>query len=1121
MNSKNTYHVVTTINEPTAITCTAKSRFLDPEYDNLIICKGSTIEIYSILSDGIKLATDFSIYGVISKIQACTIPNKSTCSLFVLTDQNYFTILTYDSVMQRINSEGHGKLSEPNARITDQPISIVIDLKSSTILISAFTGRLFSVPLAPKIDVKGKSKEAVRSTPFEPSSIRTNEFDFISMVSLKGIHQSSIAVLLGGIDNLKTIKTFKYNALLNEISENDKLQVGVEATTHSLVAVPDPIGGVLSIGEYIISYYDLLSPGSTPKELSIDPTVVMATSFLENSYDHCMIGDAEGYLYMLTFDINNLKVHQIHSTLIGQACIPNSITDLGNDLFYIGSSQGDPCVIRLNRLGAKFSVDILHTFSNLGPIVDFCLFDYDQQGKQTMVCCSGVDKDGSLRVVENGIGFLEEYELNIPLITQVFPLIIPGRTSDTLIISTFDRTIVLNQTSDTEMKEYNKYGALIHNDITLATTVNHQGHLVQITKLSARIMTLGSQGTLLHEWRPPKGEYIAIAQVNATQCVLCCGKGLLIYLDYAGNAFRQISCLQLPDVACIRLCPLKEDGLDNDYVLVGMWSKPKAMLLLLPTLETILEYPVKETGPRDLLITRFEQKLYFMVLLGDGQLFSNEIQFRRNVALLMNERQTMVGTYCTAMYPYVHQEQKKVFIAGSRPTIVSSLRQTLFFSAVNMKDIFAFATFNQHILLMTSQSLLFGQIDASQKLHHNKFKIENDMPVRIRYMNQARALAVGTIYKEKNNHNGFLSSKGNIRILDAQTFQVLDTYALPETETIESMVMASFSGYPNKEYLFVGTIIENLEDPDANHGRILVFDIKDNYKVELLEAVEQPGVIYDLKAFQNSVVAAVNGSIYCLTKFAPDLPVGQRLSFEINVHKNVLALGLDTRGDKVLVGDLMQSMSVLKMTSQDPLKLDVLAVDSKPVWMTAVKFVNDYTYIGADDRNNIFTLALDQNENNEGNISKLQLKGGFHVGSLINCFRPDTLVDVLSTGIKDKDALTKCTAKSFTFATVHGSIGTVKTISQKSFEMFNVLQQYILLENTNVGNLKYSSWRNYKPKLQQMYHQQEITTYLDGDLLKKFQCLTYTAKYKILQQHELLRRYSIIEMEGLINSLIS
>ena len=37
MSNKNSYHVVTTINNPTAITCTAKGKFLDSDYDNLIV----------------------------------------------------------------------------------------------------------------------------------------------------------------------------------------------------------------------------------------------------------------------------------------------------------------------------------------------------------------------------------------------------------------------------------------------------------------------------------------------------------------------------------------------------------------------------------------------------------------------------------------------------------------------------------------------------------------------------------------------------------------------------------------------------------------------------------------------------------------------------------------------------------------------------------------------------------------------------------------------------------------------------------------------------------------------------------------------------------------------------
>lgn len=96
---------------------------------------------------------------------------------------------------------------------------------------------------------------------------------------------------------------------------------------------------------------------------------------------------------------------------------------------------------------------------------------------------------------------------------------------------------------------------------------------------------------------------------------------------------------------------------------------------------------------------------------------------------------------------------------------------------------------------------------------------------------------------------------------------VLDTYQLPENEIVESMTMAQFYAYPNAEYLFVGTVIENTEDPDQNLGRILIFDLKESSKCELVESIQMPGVVYNLKPFQNSVIACVNGSVSFMLYF--------------------------------------------------------------------------------------------------------------------------------------------------------------------------------------------------------------------------------------------------------------
>lgn len=88
----------------------------------------------------------------------------------------------------------------------------------------------------------------------------------------------------------------------------------------------------------------------------------------------------------------------------------------------------------------------------------------------------------------------------------------------------------------------------------------------------------------------------------------------------------------------------------------------------------------------------------------------------------------------------------------------------------------------------------------------------------------------------------------------------MDTYDFPGIDLVESMTSTSFSAYPNQEYLFVGTVVEDKEDPDSSTGHIFVFEIKDS-RIELIETVEKPGIIYDMKPLHNSVVACVNGSV--------------------------------------------------------------------------------------------------------------------------------------------------------------------------------------------------------------------------------------------------------------------
>jgi DNA damage-binding protein 1 len=95
---------------------------------------------------------------------------------------------------------------------------------------------------------------------------------------------------------------------------------------------------------------------------------------------------------------------------LGETSAASTLTYLGNDVVYVGSSCGDSQLIKLKpQADSKGShVEVLETFLNLAPIIDMCVVDLEHQGQAQVITCSGAFKDGSLRIVRNGIAIHEQ-----------------------------------------------------------------------------------------------------------------------------------------------------------------------------------------------------------------------------------------------------------------------------------------------------------------------------------------------------------------------------------------------------------------------------------------------------------------------------------------------------------------------------------------------------------------------------------------------------------------------------------------------------------------------------------------------------------------------------------------
>lgn len=177
---------------------------------------------------------------------------------------------------------------------------------------------------------------------------------------------------------------------------------------------------------------------------------------------------------------------------------------------------------------------------------------------------------------------------------------------------------------------------------------------------------------------------------------------------------------------------------------------------------------------------------------GDGQILSYCIKHLGSEHIMLyDERQMMVSTYCTGMYPYQYQGEQNIFVAGQKPSVISSFNQTLFVYSVNLtvkkkktkqqgnilltlhtfQNIYTLTAYNDILALMTDHQLLFGKTDVVSKLQHTKYDIPGEMPLRVEYLSRTKALAVGSSTYIRDTNKNVMERTGKVRILDAQTFQ--------------------------------------------------------------------------------------------------------------------------------------------------------------------------------------------------------------------------------------------------------------------------------------------------------------------------------------------------------------
>lgn len=202
----------------------------------------------------------------------------------------------------------------------------------------------------------------------------------------------------------------------------------------------------------------------------------------------------------------------------------------------------------------------------------------------------------------------------------------------------------------------------------------------------------------------------------------------------------------------------------------------------------------------------------------------------------------------------------------------------------------------------------------------------------------------------------------------------------------------------------------NPEESEPKQGRLLVFHWNDN-KLTTVSEKEIKGACYSLSEFNGKLLASINSTVRLFEWTAE-----KELRLECSHFNNIMCLYLKTKGDFILIGDLMRSMTLLQYKTMEG-SFEEIARDYNPNWMTAVEILDDELFLGAENCFNMFVCQKDSAAATDEERSQMQEVGQFHVGDMINVFRHGSLV------MQNLGETSTPTRGCVLFGTVGGAIG--------------------------------------------------------------------------------------------------
>lgn len=1074
------YMYVVTAQRPTSTNLAITCNFTNSNDLNLLLAKNSVIEIHTASPEGLRHYMDLNINGSVTCMQSFRPKGENQDVVFVLTRRYHVFIIQYNSTTKEIVTRTYGDIEDSTGKPTDMGAIGIVDPECKLIGLKLYEGLLKIVPLD---SVKQKDSKELKSF-----NIRIEELSIIDIKFLEGCKVPTIVYIYQTQKGTRHVKTFEISVSNKEFTKGPWKLTNVEANANLIIPVKAPLYGAIIIGLTTVSYCKA-DTFISHSPVSLADKIITCYCTIDSRRYLC--SDDRGLLFILTLvtDQSN-TVTDIQMVQVGEATTASCLAYLDNSVVYVGAEHGDSQLVHINPSGERH-ITILESYSNLGSILDMCIVDSDKQPQ--LVTCSGINKEGSLRVVRCGIGIQELASIDIPGIKGIWPATIKsnGSLDNALIITFMGYTRILH--FDGEEVEEIESNNFISDQQTLYSGMCAGGNLIQICSNCIRLFDNLTLSTI-SEWKPQAGERIDHVGCNTTQCVVSHGKKVT-YLSIENCHIKPVSIVELNyDVACIDITPLSKSS-SSKYCAIGCWVDGSIRIYSLPDFEKLQLHSLGgEVVVKSILMCPFEDSSYLMATLGDGSMFYCDID--PDTGKLTKMKKIALGIHSTTLQLFHAFDANHVFASSDRPTVIYSNSRKLVFSTVNMQDINHMCPINtsaypDSLALASSSGFTVGSVATIQKLHIQSIAL-GESPKKIVYQeatstygiitvrnNTLTSPSVSTLCQKVSDSSDVINGMDadskhkkdsnnlevhNLLIMDKKTYEVLHVHRFAPTEWALS-IHSYF--YNDKHYFVVGTgfVTEDIEPKD---GRLLLFRW-DGSTLEQVTSADVKGAVICVTEVCGKILAAINNKV-AVFEFKEE----DGLKSECKYHNTLMGVSLRSRGQFILVGDLLRSMALLVYKQLEE-RLEDIAKDYKANWMTQVEILDDDIFLGAEHHNNLFVCTK------EGGLEEedrrlLKVAGQFHLGENVNVFREGSLV------LQNPSGAPRLVHKTILYGSANGAIGLIGCIEKSLFDLLLTLQDSLSRTVTSIGCIPHNIYRSFCTDRQK----EPASGFIDGDLIERF-----------------------------------